>query len=262
MSPQNTEIFAAWGWTGIIVVTLVLLAITAIVSEWIVRIVRRALERAFEGRVAGSIFANIIRLVVWLAGVGLVLYVCFDFNVAIIWGALGVGGIAISLGAQTTISNLLGGLQISFSRDVSLGDWITVSGITGEVKDITWRKVVVEDDIGNVYHIPSSILTSSTLTRLPDYNNLAIPLVLQRGCDIDAIAEELPVYALGLMQQAGYCYEDKLPSFIIDGTELAGISARLIVYAERTFSNAQVKKAVMEPVLGWLRERGALVGGD
>ena len=259
MSPQSTEIFTAWGWAGTIVVTLVLLLATAIVSEWLVRFVRRALNVAFEGRVAGSIFENIVRVVIWLCGLGTILYTCFDFNLTLIWGALGVGGIAISLGAQNVISNLIGGLQTSFSRDVSIGDWITISGITGEVKDITWRKIVVQDDLGNIYHIPSSQVTSSIVTRLPDYNTVAIPLVLRRTCDIDAISAELPAFTLRLIQSCGYDFEGKEPSLAIDGTELAGISCRLLVFACRTPSNAQVKKAVMEPVLAWLEERDALV---
>lgn len=260
MSPTSTEIFSAWGWPGVVIATLVLLVLTAFLAEWLVRFSRRALERAFEGRVAGSIFANIIRVVVWLAGVGIVLYVCFDFNLALIWGALGVGGIALSLGAQTTISNLLGGLQTSLSRDVTVGDWIEVAGITGEIRDITWRKVVVTDDVGNTYHIPSSTVTSSVVTVLPAYNTVAVPLVLRPDADIDAIAAELPIVALRLLEEAGFAYPDKAPTLALDGTELAGVSCRLLLFATREPSNAEVKRAVAEPVLEWLRERGALVG--
>lgn len=260
MNPQNTDIFQAWGWLGIVIVSVVLLAATAVLAEWLVRLARRAFEKATGGREGGSIFNNIIRVVIWLVGIGLILYVCFDFNVGVIWGALGIGGIALSLGAQTTISNLLGGLQVTFSRDLSIGDWITVGGVTGQVKDITWRQIVVQDDIGYVYHIPNSTMTSSTVTRLPDYNCVTVPLVLKRGCDIDAISKELPPYAHGVVKDSGMIYEDMEPTFVIDGTELAGVSCRLFVYADRSYSTTTVKLSVVEPILQWLKDRDALVG--
>ncbi|MFR3452353.1 MAG: mechanosensitive ion channel domain-containing protein [Collinsella sp.] len=54
---------------------------------------------------------------------------------------LGVVGIAVSLGFQDTLSNLIGGLTVSVSRTVEPGDNIRMgpSGVTGVVQDVTWR---------------------------------------------------------------------------------------------------------------------------
>ena len=44
--------------------------------------------------------------------------------------ALGIGGIAISLGFQDTLSNLIGGLQVSLLRIIKPGDNIEVGSST------------------------------------------------------------------------------------------------------------------------------------
>ena len=60
---------------------------------------------------SSSIFVNIARGAVWLLGVCIMLSTCYGVDVSAAITALGIGGIAISLGFQDTIANLIGGLQ-------------------------------------------------------------------------------------------------------------------------------------------------------
>ena len=82
---------------------------------------------------------NIVRGAVWFLGICIMLSTCFNVNVSAAITALGIGGIAISLGFQDTISNLIGGLQVSLMRIVKPGDNIEVGSSSGVVKDVTWR---------------------------------------------------------------------------------------------------------------------------
>ena len=56
-------------------------------------------------------------------------------------GSAGAGlvGLTISLAAQESASNLFGGLVILLDKPFSVGDWITVGEIEGEVIDINFR---------------------------------------------------------------------------------------------------------------------------
>ena len=47
---------------------------------------------------------------------------CYGVDVSAAITALGIGGIAISLGFQDTIANLIGGLQVSLLRIIKPGD--------------------------------------------------------------------------------------------------------------------------------------------
>ena len=52
---------------------------------------------------------------------------------------LGIGGLALALAAQKTVENLFGAFSIGVDQPFSVGDFITVDGITGEVEAIGLR---------------------------------------------------------------------------------------------------------------------------
>ncbi|MDP3558541.1 MAG: mechanosensitive ion channel [Bacteroidota bacterium] len=62
-----------------------------------------------------SIIQNIIRVIVFLIGIMLILR-AFGISIAPILTALGVGGLAVALALQETLSNLFAGIQIIASK--------------------------------------------------------------------------------------------------------------------------------------------------
>lgn len=256
---ESTVLYSTWGWLGVIVGAAFLIGAAAVLTHVLVRFVSRIILAASDGRVAGSILNNILRVTIWVIAIALVLRFCLGIDPTPLWGALGVGGIALSLGAQSTISNLIGGLLVTLSKDTTVGDWVVVGGIEGEVKDITWRKMLVQDELGNVHNIPNSTLTTSTVTVLTKYFSVALPLVLDSGCDLAKIDAELPGVVSRALIANGMQYEGKPPVFTVSGTDSFGISCTLRCYAKRSFGTGQVTKTAMEASIGYLSEHGALV---
>ena len=97
----------------------------------------------------------------WITGVCIMLSTCFRVDVSAAITALGIGGIAISLGFQDTLSNLIGGLQVSLLRIIKPGDNIEVGSSTGVVKDITWRHTTIRNGAGEEVLIPNSIISKT-----------------------------------------------------------------------------------------------------
>lgn len=255
---ESTVLYSTWGWLGVIVGAAFLIGAAAVLTHVLVRFVSRIILAASDGRVAGSILNNILRVTIWVIAIALVLRLCLGIDPTPLWGALGVGGIALSLGAQSTISNLIGGLLVTLSKDTTVGDWVVVGGIEGEVKDITWRKMLVQDELGNVHNIPNSTLTTSTVTVLTKYFSVVLPLVLDSGCDLVKIDAELPGIVSRALVANGMQYEGKPPVFTVSGTDSFGISCTLRCYAKRSFGTGQVTKTAMEASIGYLSEHGAL----
>ena len=158
---------------GVIVILLVTLA----VSRTAVGILRRILKRG-SLLPTSSIFINVVRVAVWIIGVSFMLSVCFNVNVSAIVTALGVGGIAVSLGFQDTISNLIGGLTVSVSRIVEPGDNIKLgaSGVSGVVRDVTWRHTTIDNPSGTRIIIPNSIMNTTALLKLTPIEYVSIPI--------------------------------------------------------------------------------------
>ena len=254
MDVLNTELFTEGGWPLTIVTALLILIGTFVVAYVLNKLFLGIFKQHRGGEVAGSIFTLIIKTAVWFAGIGLMLKVCFDFDVTIIWGALGVGGIALSLGLQNTISNLLGGVFVSFGTQISIGDWIECGSVAGIVKDINWRCAVIEDDVGDTHSIPNSVLNSTTVTVKPEYMRVPLPLVLNREADTDELTPILCKIADDALRSKGMQYEGKPPVLVCTGLTAEGVQATLVVFSCWQFSTASVNDTVLPPVVRYLQD--------
>lgn len=190
---SNIDSIVNTGWVGVLVATLLIIAVTAFIARLVTKFLRKALQRGGEKDLpTGSIFVNIGRAAVWFLGICIMLSTCFKVDVSAAIAALGVGGIAISLGLQDTISNLMGGLQLSLLRLIKPGDNITVGSSSGVVLDVTWRHTTIRNEIGDEIVIPNSIINKTALLHLPPLSRISVPIVVAtNGDDIDEISERI-----------------------------------------------------------------------
>ena len=111
-----------------------------------------------------SLFGNIIKLSVYILGV-LVILQSLGVSITPVLTALGVGGLAVALALQETLSNLFAGLQILAARQIKAGDYIHLdSGEEGYVTDVTWRNTTIRAIPNNMIIVPNSKLAASILT--------------------------------------------------------------------------------------------------
>ena len=75
----------------------------------------------------------------------------------------GLVGLTISLAAQDSAKNLFSGLVILLDRPFSIGDWITVGDVSGEVVDINFRSTKVRALDNSVYILTNSTVSSATI---------------------------------------------------------------------------------------------------
>ena len=165
--------------------------VAAVVSHVLVDLVRRSTAR-MEVRYA-SIFNNLVRAVVWIFALLSVLEPVFNIQPTAFVAALGVTGVAISLGLQDTISNVIGGISLMTSRVIKPGDWIGVGSLTGRITDITWRSTMVTDRSGNVEVIPNSVLNKTALVRLEawEVTRVDVPVKIGRNANLDAVRADI-----------------------------------------------------------------------
>ncbi len=111
-----------------------------------------------------SLLKNIIRITVYSIG-GLVILDDLHVSIAPLLTALGVGGLAIGLGLQETLSNFFSGLQILAARQIQVGNYIRLgSGEEGFVEDLNWRATVIRTLPGNHVIIPNRNLSNLVVT--------------------------------------------------------------------------------------------------
>lgn len=109
--------------------------------------------------------------------------------------ALGVGGLAVALALQDSLSNLFAGIHILVEQPVRVGDFIRLeSGQEGYVTDIGWRTTRIRLLPNNMVIIPNNKLSQSILTNyyLPDKQlALLIPVGVSYDADPDQVERVL-----------------------------------------------------------------------
>lgn len=87
-------------------------------------------------------------------------------SVAAVWGypvgtilaGLGIGGIAIALGAQKTLENVFGSVSIGVDQPFRVGDYVDIDGVEGEVEAVGLRSTRLRTPERTVVSIPNGRL--------------------------------------------------------------------------------------------------------
>ena len=111
--------------------------------------------------VSSTILGNIVKAIVYCVGI---IFILHNFGIAIapMVTALGVGGLAVALALQSTLSNLFAGLQIIASGKMNIGDFVQLeNGQRGFIRDITWRNTAIETAQNNFVIVPNSKMADS-----------------------------------------------------------------------------------------------------
>ena len=75
----------------------------------------------------------------------------------------GLIGLTISLAAQDMAKNFFSGVVILLDKPFSIGDWITVGDVEGEVVDINFRSTKVRAVDNSIYILTNSTVSSATI---------------------------------------------------------------------------------------------------
>ena len=103
-------------------------------------------------------------LLIYVGGL-LVLLDYLGISITPMVAGLGLGGLAVALALQPTLSNFFAGTQIVVDRVVRVGDYIELdNGVRGYVTDVGWRSTRIRTPFNNLVIIPNSRLADSVIT--------------------------------------------------------------------------------------------------
>lgn len=90
-----------------------------------------------------------------------------NYNVAPLLTGAGILGLAVGLGSQNFMKDVVGGIFIFLEGNYSEGDCIKVAGVTGRVKKITLRKTILYSEEEKARHVVphSEVKTVSILPK-------------------------------------------------------------------------------------------------
>ena len=72
----------------------------------------------------------------------------------------------IGFSLADTLGNIMGGMALQMERVISVGDWVRVDKIEGQVKEISWRQTSIETRDWDTVVIPNSVLMKGEVALL------------------------------------------------------------------------------------------------
>jgi small-conductance mechanosensitive channel len=165
---------------------LLVLSVTAAVANVAGSILRDALRTNNLVLPATGLSFAFANVTIWILG-GLVLLSGLGVSITPILTALGVGGLAVALALQDTLSNFFAGIHLLIDRPVRVGDFVKLeTGQEGHITDIGWRTTRIRMLSNNMVIIPNNKLTQAILTNysLPEPRmGISIPVNVSYRAD-------------------------------------------------------------------------------
>jgi small-conductance mechanosensitive channel len=157
--------------SGVLIISVTILGLTAaqIARKRFLRTLESQERLPHERRQQALTLVEVIgwgTAVVIIGAAILMLLSDFDIDITPLLASAGVAGLALSLGAQTFIKDLIGGFFVLVENQYAVGDTIQVGSLTGQVEHLTLRTTTVRGADGQLHVIPNGeVRIVSNLTK-------------------------------------------------------------------------------------------------
>ena len=233
-----------------VIIFSVTLTVANVAGVLIVRVgERRSLAVAVTGLAQTS-----ARAAVLVVG-GLVLLGALGVQITPLLTALGVGGLAVALALQDTLSNLFAGLHLLADRPIRVGDYVKLAeGIEGFVVDVGWRSTRVRQLANSIAIVPNSAVAKATIINyhLPEPRiAISIRVCVDYASDpnrVEAMLLEEAQRAVG--QVAGLLGEPApsvrlVPGFTDSGLEFS-LNCHVATFVDQYLVQHELRKRVLQ----------------
>jgi MscS family membrane protein len=194
------------------------------------------------------------KLAVWSVGIIVALNNA-GYQVGAILAGLGIGGLALAMAAQDTVSNIFGGFTIFADRPFTLNDRIRLDGYDGTVTEVGLRSTRLQTLAGPVVTIPNSKFSDSAVENVTAEPNRKVVVTL--GLTYDTPAEKMEE-AMETLRQIAAGQPGLDEKVLVAFNELGDFSMNLlfIYYIQKDADILQTQTDINLAVLREFNHRG------
>ena len=137
----------------------------------------------------GAVISSVAKYVIIFIGVCSIL-INLGVSPTTLAAVLGTGTVAIGLGAQNVIKDLIAGFLILLENQFVVGDIVTIEGKTGVVEDITIRATQLRSADGTLHIIPNGTI-SIVSNMCKEYVNAIVDVDVAYEEDLETVLKVL-----------------------------------------------------------------------
>jgi small-conductance mechanosensitive channel len=237
-------------------IAAIILSVTVTIANAVgVAIARAGARRALGGPVTGLAQTS-ARGAVFVIG-ALVLLGALGIEITPLLTALGVGGLAVALALQDTLSNLFAGMHLLADKPIRVGDYVKIAEVEGFVVDVGWRSTRVRLLQNNVVIVPNSTVAKSTIINY-DLPESRMALLIKVGVDyasdpdhVAAVLGDEAERAIGAVP--GLLADPKPMARLIPGFGDSALEFTLVCHVARFVDQYPVQDELRRRILRRLR---------
>ncbi len=170
-----------------------ILILTLIASKVLNVLISRLLKVQKKFEKTPKLISKVTNIIIYLAAL-LIILGHYNVEITPLIAGLGIGGLAIGLALQSTLSNFFAGVHLISDRPMNVGDFIELgsgaSGFSGFVEDIGWRTTKIRTLPNNNIIIPNSKLADSIITNV-SFPQKEMGVIVQCGVAYDSDLEKV-----------------------------------------------------------------------
>ena len=170
---------------GNILAAVIAFAIGRIVVKYVMRMFERALERSHVDTTLMRFINHAARILLYFVLVVIVAD-CLNISIVSMVAVFSVAGLAVSLAAENSLSNLAGGVLLLVLKPFKVGDFIEASGNSGTVVDLglIYTELLTIDN-KHIY-IPNKDVSSEDIINYSKEENRRVDIKINVDYNSDA----------------------------------------------------------------------------
>jgi len=150
-------------WINRIFFIIYALLLSLIIARILSVLVSRWLKVQKEFEKTPRLISTVVSIAIYLIAFLMILRY-LNIEITPLVATLGLGGLAVGLALQNTLSNFFAGVHIISDRPINVGDYIEMEGnIAGYVEDIGWRSTRIRTLPNTIVIVPNSKIAESVI---------------------------------------------------------------------------------------------------
>lgn len=127
-----------------------------------------------------GLLKSVLRYVVYFVAAMSIIEIFIPNAAKTILTGAGILGLAVGFGAQNLVRDIITGFFILFEDQYSVGEYVTIAGVTGTVEEIGMRVTRVRESGGQLHIIPNGIIS-----QVANYNRGSMLSMVEIGISYD-----------------------------------------------------------------------------
>jgi small conductance mechanosensitive channel len=223
----SSEVWTQIWQTALVVVVAVVVWVVArwLIHRWSGRIQKRLeatgeLANRARAQRLGTIARSLVAITFVVAAAVAIVTVLGIWGVPLgpLIASLSVVGIAIGIGAQDLVKDVIAGMFVLIEDQYALGDVVQLAGVSGTVEEIRLRTTVLRDLDGSIHHVPNGeVRVATNLTY--EYSRVVVDLSVAYEESVDRAMEVIGDLATEITEDAEWA------SAIVEEPKVLGVDA-------------------------------------